>query len=63
VFAEKLRELRQGNDNPFDLIVEIAPDEDPEPWEDAGATWVLTGSSDQSPKLAEVRAVIEAGPR
>jgi alkanesulfonate monooxygenase SsuD/methylene tetrahydromethanopterin reductase-like flavin-dependent oxidoreductase (luciferase family) len=63
VFAEELRELRQGNDNPFDLIVEIAPDEDPEPWEDAGATWVLTGSSDQSPKLAEVRAVIEAGPR
>jgi alkanesulfonate monooxygenase SsuD/methylene tetrahydromethanopterin reductase-like flavin-dependent oxidoreductase (luciferase family) len=63
VFAEEIRELRRNPDDPFDLIAEIAPGEDPEPWEDAGATWVLTGSTDTPPKLADVQAAIEAGPR
>jgi alkanesulfonate monooxygenase SsuD/methylene tetrahydromethanopterin reductase-like flavin-dependent oxidoreductase (luciferase family) len=61
VFAEEIRELR-NNDDPFDLIVEITPDGDPEPWESAGATWVLTGSIDTPPKLAQVTAAIDAGP-
>jgi alkanesulfonate monooxygenase SsuD/methylene tetrahydromethanopterin reductase-like flavin-dependent oxidoreductase (luciferase family) len=63
VFAAEARDLRSGQDDPFDLIVEIRPYVDPEPWESAGATWVLTGSTASSPLLEEVRNVIEAGPR
>jgi alkanesulfonate monooxygenase SsuD/methylene tetrahydromethanopterin reductase-like flavin-dependent oxidoreductase (luciferase family) len=63
VFAEEIRALRQANDNPFDLIIEIPPGGNPQPWETAGATWVLTGATDTPPRLAEVRAVVEAGPR
>jgi alkanesulfonate monooxygenase SsuD/methylene tetrahydromethanopterin reductase-like flavin-dependent oxidoreductase (luciferase family) len=63
VFAEEIRGLVAERDDPFDLVIEIAPGEDPRPWEAAGATWVLTGSSDTPPKLAEVQAAIEAGPR
>ena len=57
--AGELAELRDGGD--FDLIVEIAPAEDPAPWAAAGATWVLTGFGRQ-PRAAHVRQVIEAGP-
>jgi len=50
-----------GNDQPFDLIVELRADADPGPWEAAGATWILTefgvGASEK-----EVRAAIEAAP-
>jgi alkanesulfonate monooxygenase SsuD/methylene tetrahydromethanopterin reductase-like flavin-dependent oxidoreductase (luciferase family) len=57
--AGELAELRDGGD--FDLVVEIAPGEDPAPWAAAGATWVLTGFGRQ-PRAAHVREVIEAGP-
>jgi alkanesulfonate monooxygenase SsuD/methylene tetrahydromethanopterin reductase-like flavin-dependent oxidoreductase (luciferase family) len=60
-FAAEIRDLRAGRSEPFDLIAEIAPGDDPEPWETAGATWVLT-SIDSPPPLEEVRAAIEAGP-
>jgi hypothetical protein len=59
--ASELRELRRGNPAHFDLVTEIAPGEDPLPWETAGATWVLT-SFDPQPREVEVRSVIEAGP-
>lgn len=58
--ADEVRGLRTGDDA-FDLIVEIPPDADPEPWGAAGATWVLTGFGMQ-PKASDVRAAIEAGP-
>lgn len=45
----------------FDLIVDIAPGEDPAPWAQAGATWVLTGFG-RHPQEDEVRAAIAAGP-
>jgi alkanesulfonate monooxygenase SsuD/methylene tetrahydromethanopterin reductase-like flavin-dependent oxidoreductase (luciferase family) len=47
---------------PFDVVVDIAPGGDPDPWARAGATWVLTDFGRQ-PTQAQVRAVIEAGPR
>jgi alkanesulfonate monooxygenase SsuD/methylene tetrahydromethanopterin reductase-like flavin-dependent oxidoreductase (luciferase family) len=59
--ASELRELRGGNGGRFDLVTEIAPGEDPSPWESAGATWVLT-SFDPQPREVAVRSVIEAGP-
>ncbi len=61
-FAEEIRDLRRDPSDPFDLVIEIAPDGDPEPWEQAGATWVLSGATDTPPRLAEVRAMIDAGP-
>ena len=59
--ARDLAELRSGREDPFDLVAETDPGGDPAPWEEAGATWVLT-SFDIRPKLAEVRDRIEAGP-
>jgi alkanesulfonate monooxygenase SsuD/methylene tetrahydromethanopterin reductase-like flavin-dependent oxidoreductase (luciferase family) len=46
---------------PFDIVVTNPAGTDPGPWVQAGATWCLTGFSNQ-PRLAEVRAAIEAGP-
>jgi hypothetical protein len=48
--------------DPFDVVVGVAPDGDPGPWERAGATWTVTDFGMQ-PTRAQVRAVIEAGPR
>ena len=45
---------------PFDIVVTNPPGTDPQPWVDAGATWCLTGFSNQ-PQLADVRAAIAAG--
>jgi hypothetical protein len=59
--AAEVAEARSDADGPFDLVTEIDPGLDPDPWAAAGATWVLT-SFDQSPLERDVRAVIEAGP-
>ena len=58
--AAEVHALRSENAGEFDLVAEIPPGGDPSPWEDAGATWVLT-SFDSQPREAEVRACIEAG--
>ena len=60
--VDEVRALRGGSKGHFDFVVEIAPGERAKPWEEAGATWLLTGF-DLQPQLAEVRAVIEAAPR
>jgi alkanesulfonate monooxygenase SsuD/methylene tetrahydromethanopterin reductase-like flavin-dependent oxidoreductase (luciferase family) len=57
--AHEVRELRA--DEPFDLVIEVAPGDAAEPWEAAGATWVLAGFGSQ-PRRDEVRAAIELGP-
>ena len=57
----EVRALRDDVDG-FDFVVEVEQGQRAEPWEQAGATWLLTGF-DLQPRLAEVRAVIEAGPR
>jgi alkanesulfonate monooxygenase SsuD/methylene tetrahydromethanopterin reductase-like flavin-dependent oxidoreductase (luciferase family) len=51
----------EGLDGRFDVAITNEPGTDPAPWEAAGATWCLTGFGAQ-PKLADVRAVIKAGP-
>ena len=61
--ASEVRGLRAGSDEPFDLVVEIPPGASADPWEAAGATWVLTDFGSSRPGLAEVREAIEAGPR
>jgi alkanesulfonate monooxygenase SsuD/methylene tetrahydromethanopterin reductase-like flavin-dependent oxidoreductase (luciferase family) len=57
--AREAREPRGGD--PFDIVAEISPGEDPAPWQAAGATWVFTGFGRQ-PRAAEVRETIAAGP-
>ena len=59
--AREVREARPGG-GPFDLIVGIAPGDDPKPWAQAGATWLVTDLG-TNPTRAEVREVIDAGPR
>jgi alkanesulfonate monooxygenase SsuD/methylene tetrahydromethanopterin reductase-like flavin-dependent oxidoreductase (luciferase family) len=59
--AAELATARTQGDGTFDLVVDIPPDEDPAPWESAGATWCLTAFGRQ-PGLAAVREVIESGP-
>jgi alkanesulfonate monooxygenase SsuD/methylene tetrahydromethanopterin reductase-like flavin-dependent oxidoreductase (luciferase family) len=61
VIAGEVRGLRAPSAGPFELVIETAPGADLEPWQDAGATWILTGFGRQ-PREAEVRAAIEAGP-
>ena len=46
---------------PFDLVVTNEPGIDPAPLFEAGATWCLTGFTNQ-PQLSSVRDVIAAGP-
>jgi alkanesulfonate monooxygenase SsuD/methylene tetrahydromethanopterin reductase-like flavin-dependent oxidoreductase (luciferase family) len=60
--AMEVRDLRAGNDDPFDLVVEIPIGADAAPWEAAGATWILTDIGSPQPRQAEVRDAIEAGP-
>jgi alkanesulfonate monooxygenase SsuD/methylene tetrahydromethanopterin reductase-like flavin-dependent oxidoreductase (luciferase family) len=61
--AELTAEIRQARPagDPFDVILELAPDEDTGPWERAGGTWAVTDFGRQ-PIRAAVLAVIEAGP-
>lgn len=58
--AAEVREARPDG-GPFDLITELPPGTDLEPWEQAGLTWAVTYFEPQ-PTEAEVRAVIDAGP-
>ena len=48
-------------DRPFDLVVTNPFGEDLGPWEAAGATWCLTGFSNQ-PRRAEVEEAMSFGP-
>ncbi len=61
VLAEEIRQERPRDRGPFDLVVEVAPGDDPTPWQEAGATWVLTGFGPQ-PREVQVREAIDAGP-
>jgi alkanesulfonate monooxygenase SsuD/methylene tetrahydromethanopterin reductase-like flavin-dependent oxidoreductase (luciferase family) len=60
--AKEVRDLRAGNDEPFELVVEIPIGADAAPWEAAGATWILTDFGSPQPRQAEVRDAIEVGP-
>jgi alkanesulfonate monooxygenase SsuD/methylene tetrahydromethanopterin reductase-like flavin-dependent oxidoreductase (luciferase family) len=55
-----MRELR--GDGPFEFVVTNPAGSDPAPWEQAGATWCLSGFG-AAPTEAEVREAIDAGPR
>jgi Fe-S-cluster formation regulator IscX/YfhJ len=52
----------RGNLDNFDIAVALEPDVDPRPYADAGATWCLLDVDPATVRLADVRAVIAAGP-
>ncbi len=52
----------QGPRPGFDVVVDLRPDQDPAPWLDSGATWVLTRVGPFDLDLARVRELVEAGP-
>jgi hypothetical protein len=54
-------EHRPADAGPFEIIVDNPVGVDPRPWEEAGATWCLTEFG-STPREAEVRDAIEAGP-
>ena len=60
--AGEIERDRDGGLSGFDLVVELSAGDDPAPWHDAGATWVLTAFGMQ-PRVAEVREAIARGPR
>jgi hypothetical protein len=61
--AELVSEVRAARapSDPFDVIVEVPPDDDPRRWERAGATWRVTDFG-LEPTRAGVLEVIDAGP-
>ncbi len=61
---------RPPGTGPFEVVAEMAPGDDPAPWEAAGVDWLLSdlgpgrradGTLAPPPTLAATRAVIEAG--
>ncbi len=47
----------------FDVVIDLRPEQDPTPWLDRGASWVLTRIGPFDLDLTEVRRIIDAGPR
>lgn len=60
--AHEIDRDREGGLAGFDLVVELPADQQAGPWQQAGATWVLTEFGMQ-PRAAEVQQAIEAGPQ
>jgi len=58
--AQEIRDAR-GDSTGFDIVAEVNPGEDPEPWVRAGATWIFTDFGRQ-PRADQVRETIAAGP-
>ena len=47
----------------FDVVVDLQPEQDPAPWLDRGASWVLTRVGPYDLDLDDVRRLVAAGPR
>jgi hypothetical protein len=60
--VDEVRALRPPDADSLDIVVDPPAGTNPGPWEAAGATWVLSGFGSQ-PREADVRRVIERGPR
>lgn len=46
----------------FDVVVDLQPEQDPAPWLDRGASWVLTRIGPYDLDVEEARRIIAAGP-
>jgi alkanesulfonate monooxygenase SsuD/methylene tetrahydromethanopterin reductase-like flavin-dependent oxidoreductase (luciferase family) len=47
----------------FQVVVDLRPEQDPAPWLNRGASWVLTRIGPFDLDLAEVQRIVEAGPQ
>jgi alkanesulfonate monooxygenase SsuD/methylene tetrahydromethanopterin reductase-like flavin-dependent oxidoreductase (luciferase family) len=54
--TREVRAVRPGDD--FDIVVANSAGTDPRPWEEAGATWCLTGFGNQ-PRIHELEEAID----
>jgi alkanesulfonate monooxygenase SsuD/methylene tetrahydromethanopterin reductase-like flavin-dependent oxidoreductase (luciferase family) len=59
--TDEISGLRSDDPKPFELVVDLEPGLELEPWREAGATWILTDFGPQ-PQTARVREVIARGP-
>ena len=58
--AEAVRYVRSLRPpTPYDVVVQAAPDSDPRPWEEAGATWWLAAFDPFTVTPSSVRRVID----
>jgi alkanesulfonate monooxygenase SsuD/methylene tetrahydromethanopterin reductase-like flavin-dependent oxidoreductase (luciferase family) len=60
--AGEVAEQRDDDQGPFELVIDLEPGTELDPWHEAGATWILTDFGPQ-PTEARVRGVIEHGLR
>ena len=58
----EVAEQRGDDQGPFELVIDLEPGTELDPWHEAGATWILTDFGPQ-PTEARVREVIEHGLR
>jgi alkanesulfonate monooxygenase SsuD/methylene tetrahydromethanopterin reductase-like flavin-dependent oxidoreductase (luciferase family) len=58
--TSQIQDARPAGD-PFDVVVDIPPGDDPRPWARAGASWIVTDFGMQ-PTRVVVREVIDTGP-
>ena len=55
-------ELRPDSSAPYDFVVSLAVGVDPQPWQEAGATWLLRGFDPERVSSDQVRGVLRDGP-
>ena len=60
--VSEVAEQRGDDQGPFELVIDLEPGTELDPWHEAGATWILTDFGPQ-PTEARVREVIEHGLR
>jgi alkanesulfonate monooxygenase SsuD/methylene tetrahydromethanopterin reductase-like flavin-dependent oxidoreductase (luciferase family) len=60
--AREVAEERGDDQEPFELVIDLEPDAELDPWHQAGATWILTDFGPQ-PTEARVRDIIAHGLR
>jgi hypothetical protein len=58
----EIAEQRGDDQKRFDVVVDLEPGTELDPWRRAGATWILTDFGPQ-PRAASVEEVIEHGPQ
>ncbi|MEW1955899.1 LLM class flavin-dependent oxidoreductase [Terrabacter sp. NPDC080008] len=52
----------QGTAPGFDVVLDLKPEQDPTPWLNRGASWVLTRVGPYDLDLGQVRRIVAAGP-
>ena len=55
-------EAGRDRDEPYEVIAELEPGDDPAPYREAGATWLLVAPDWEENSVDRVRKVIREGP-